>query len=149
LAAAEGKSLYDLLQELFKRFGYYQEGSKSVAMPGKEGADRIKAMMQSLRAAPPRIVGGLEVATVADMMTGQTRDIHNGRIVGRYDLPASNVILMTLRDGSKVVARPSGTEPKIKFYMLTRRPADDLAEARQEAAALFEAIGADLAQLAG
>ena len=149
VAAAEGKTLYDLLQELFKRFGYYQEGAKSVALPGKEGADKIKAMMQSLRTAPPRIIGGVEVATVADMMTGQSRDIHNGRVIGRYDLPASNVILMTLRDGSKVIARPSGTEPKIKFYMLTRRPADDLARARQEATTLFEAIGADLDQRIG
>jgi phosphoglucomutase len=144
VVAAEGKTLFDMLQALFKRFGYYQEGAKSIVLPGKEGADRIKAMMETLRQSPPRILGGLEVQTVADMMTGQVLDLHTGRVVGRYDLPASNVILLTLGDGSKVIARPSGTEPKIKFYMLTRRSADDLARARKESTALFEAIGADL-----
>ncbi len=149
LAAAEGRTLYDVLVSLFTRFGYYQEGAKSITLPGKEGADRIKAMMARLRASPPRVLGGIGVSTVGDLKTGETRDLHSGRVVAKFDLPASDVILFTLADGSKVVARPSGTEPKIKFYMLTRRPADDLDKARADATALFEAIGADLMQNAG
>ncbi|HSW45949.1 MAG TPA: phospho-sugar mutase, partial [Phycisphaerae bacterium] len=146
VAAAEGRTLYDLLQELFKRFGYYQEGAKSITLPGKDGSDKIKAVMEALRTSPPRMIGGIEVVTVADMKTGQARDLHTGRVVGQYDLPASNVILLTLADGTKVIARPSGTEPKIKFYMITQRSADDLNQARLEATALFEAIGTDVAQ---
>lgn len=149
VAGADGKTLYDVLVELFKRFGYYQEGAKSVTLPGKEGADRIKALMQSLRTSPPRIIGGLEVDRVGDLKSGETRDIHTGRVVGKFNLPASDVIMLTLKDGSKVIARPSGTEPKIKFYMLTRRPSDDLDKARKEATTLFEAFGADLMQHAG
>ena len=149
VAAEEGKTLYDLLMALFKRFGYYQEGAKSITLPGKEGAERIKAMMQSLRTSPPRIIGGIEVETVGDLQSGETRELHSGRVISKFDLPASNVILMTLKDGSKVIARPSGTEPKIKFYMLTKQPGEDLDRARQEATALFDAIGADLMQHAG
>jgi len=147
-AASQSKNLLQLLDELFSRFGYYQEGAKSITMPGKEGADRIRAIMDRLRHDPPRAFGGVPIQTVADLQTGQISQFGTGQVVGRYDLPASNVLLFTLLDGSKVIARPSGTEPKIKFYILTRRPGDDLAKARSSATALIDAITADLTRLA-
>jgi len=144
VAASQGKNLYQLLQELFKRFGYYQEGAKSLVLPGKEGADKIQAMMDALRKKAPKTIGGVAVDTVADMLTGEVKDVHTGEVTGCYDLPASNVVLFTLADGTKVITRPSGTEPKIKFYVLTRRPADDLVRARREATSQIEAVIADL-----
>jgi len=143
-AASQGKTLLDLLDELFARYGYYHEGARSLVLPGKEGADRIQAMMEKLRIAPPRAIGGCRVAAVADMMTGEQRDIETDEVITRYDLPASNVLIFHLDDGGKVVARPSGTEPKIKFYILLKLPADDLAQARAAAAERVEAILADL-----
>ncbi len=147
VAVAQGFNLYDWLEELFHRFGYYQEGAKSFTLPGKEGADRIKAIMQTLRQSPPRVIGGIAVSTVADLLTGEIREAATGRETGRYDLPAADVLLLVLADGSKVIARPSGTEPKIKFYVLTRSSLDDLDEARADATGRINAIIADIARL--
>jgi len=148
LAASQSKNLYELLNELFGRFGYYQEGAKSVTLPGKEGADRIRAIMDTLRGKPPETFGGVAVRTMGDFATGEIRQIPTGKVVGHYDLPASNVLLFTLIDNSKVIARPSGTEPKIKFYILTQRPGDDLVAARKDASAFIDAVAADLGRLA-
>jgi phosphoglucomutase len=147
-AADEGKGLYHVLEDLFKRFGYFQEGAKSFSMPGKEGADRIKALMRRLRNEPPKAIAGAAVLTVGDVSTGEIRDASNGKAIGRYDLPPSDVLLFTLKDGTKVVARPSGTEPKIKFYVLVREPGDDLNNARRNAAAKIDSIIADVGKLA-
>ncbi|MFH1417859.1 MAG: phospho-sugar mutase [Planctomycetota bacterium] len=144
VAAEEGESLYTVLEGLFARFGYFEEGAKSIVMPGKEGADRIKNLMETLRRDPPAMIGGAAVSTIADIATGEIREIGTGKVVGRYDLPPSNVLLCTLEDGTKVIARPSGTEPKIKFYVLARQPGDDLAQARQQAASRIESVVADL-----
>ncbi len=132
-AAAEGRTLYQVLESLFQKFGYFQEGTRSLTLPGKEGAAMIKAMMNELRDAPPKQIGGYDVATCADMMTGKVRDVTSGEQVSKYDLPPADVVLFTLKDGSKVIARPSGTEPKIKFYILVREPGSDLAAARTAA----------------
>jgi len=144
VASSENKNLYTLLQELFKQFGYFQEGAKSLILPGKDGADKIRVMMDALRSEPPKIIGGIAVNTVTDFMTGETKDINTSEVTGSYDLPASNVIMFTLADNTQVIARPSGTEPKIKFYILIQRPADDLAQAKKEATAQNEAIVAEL-----
>ena len=143
-AASQGKNLLDLLGELFKRFGYYHEGTKSLVLPGKQGADQIKAMMEGLRIAPPKTLGGCPVTAVADFITGEKRDLETNQVITRYDLPASNVLIFTLADGGKVIARPSGTEPKIKFYILLRESADNLDAARATAIARIETIVQDL-----
>ncbi len=149
VAAEQGKGIYELLQDLFRRFGYYQEGAKSIVMKGKEGAAQIKALMESLRGDPPKMIAGLPAATCADIMTGETRDIRTGSVqpapVG-YDLPASNVLVFALEDGTKVIARPSGTEPKIKFYILVKEPGDNLDAARAAATSKIDAIITDLVQ---
>jgi len=142
-AAAAGRTLHDALADLFRKHGYYQEGAKSLTLPGKEGADRIKALMHHLRKRPPKEIAGRRVLTIGDVQTGEIKNGEGGAI-GRYDLPKSDVLLFTLDDATKVIARPSGTEPKIKFYILVREPGDDLARARQSADAKIKSVINDL-----
>ena len=104
--------------------------------------------MQGLRTSPPKAFAGIPVKTIADLMTGEIRDAQTGERIGQWDLPPSNVMLFTLADGTKVIGRPSGTEPKIKFYILTREPGDDLVKARAAATAKIKAIGDEVAKLA-
>jgi len=148
VAAGEGKGLYDLLRELFTRFGYYQEGAKSIVMKGKEGAAQIQALMEMLRSDPPKAIAGLPVVSCADFMAGENKDLRSGDVISRYDLPASNVLIFTLEDGTKVIARPSGTEPKIKFYILVKEQADDLDKAQERASNKIDTIIADLVKRA-
>jgi phosphoglucomutase len=146
VATEQGSSLYDVLVDLFGRFGYFQEGTRNITLKGKKGAEQIQAIMAGLRSSPPESFGGMAVKTVADLQTGQIKDARSGNAVGKYDLPPSNVMLFTLEDGTKVIGRPSGTEPKIKFYVLAREPGDDLDKARAAATnkinAIFEQIDA-------
>ncbi|HOA72143.1 MAG TPA: phospho-sugar mutase [Phycisphaerae bacterium] len=148
MAAEQGLSLYDVLVRLFEQFGYFQEGTKNITLKGKEGAEKIQAIMASLRASPPAAFAGVAVKTIADLQTGEIKDARTGKIVGKYDLPSSNVMLFTLDDGTKVIGRPSGTEPKIKFYVLVREPGDDLVKARAAATAKIDAIYAQIDELA-
>jgi len=148
VAAEQGLSLYELLLDLFGRYGYYQEGTKNIVFKGREGADKIQGIMDGLRSDPPSKFAGIPVRTVADIETGRIRDFKSGKVVGKYDLPSSNVMLFTLQDGTKVIGRPSGTEPKIKFYVLTREPGDDLPKARAAATARINAIFEQISKLA-
>lgn len=143
-AAERGQGLCDLLDDIFKRFGYYEEGAKSFTLRGSEGGRQIAALMQSLRTDPPKTIGGIDVRAVADFMTGVDKESGTGKTLRQYDLPKSDVVQFTLSDGTKVIARPSGTEPKIKFYILTKEPSNDLAKARTTASAKIKAIEADL-----
>ena len=144
MAASEGRGLLDVLEALFQRFGYFQEGAKSIVMKGKQGAAQITALMDTLRADPPKMIAGIAVKAVADLMTGVDRDIETGEPVGRFDLPPANVLQFTLADGTKVIARPSGTEPKIKFYILAKEPGEDITKAEAAATRKIEAIVGDL-----
>ncbi len=148
VARSEGRTLYTLLDDLYRRFGYHQEGAKSITMPGVDGSQRIAALIQSLRTTPPRAIGGLDVVTIGDLHCGEERNAGSTAVIQRFDLPKSDVLIYTLTDGTKVIARPSGTEPKIKFYILTKAPGDDLTKARQIATEKIEAISADLAKRA-
>ncbi len=132
-AAAEGRTVAEVLDGLYGRYGYYQEGAKSFTMKGKSGAERIAALMEGLRRKPPKAFGGIEVSAVGDFLSGENRDAKTGAVLGRYELPESNVMQFALVDGTKVIARPSGTEPKIKFYILAREPGSDLVAARERA----------------
>jgi phosphoglucomutase len=144
VAASRHLTIYGILEDLYKKYGYFQEGARNIQLPGQEGAARIQAMMDTLRKEPPGTVAGIRVSTIADIETGEIHDARTGRVTGRYDLPASNVVILTLEDGTRVIARPSGTEPKIKFYILVREPADNLTQARARANAKIEAIKADI-----
>ncbi len=142
--ASQGKGLYEVLQDLFQKYGYYHEATKSLELPGAEGAGRIKAMMEELRSDPPRSLGGVEVKNFADIATGEIVDVKTQEVEGNYYLPSSDVVIFHLADGTKAIARPSGTEPKIKFYALTREKPGDLEAARKKAEEKTQAIFEDL-----
>ena len=148
VAAEHGENLYDQLVTLFARFGYFQEGTKNIVMKGKEGAEQIQALMTKLRSSPPTSFAGSPVKTIADLESGEIREARDGKVIGRWDLPSSNVLLYTLENGTKVIGRPSGTEPKIKFYVLTREPGEDMDKARAVCTARIATIFDEIARLA-
>lgn len=148
VAAADGQTLLDVLHRLFREYGYYQEGAKSFVWPGKTGAERIEALMDHLRSRPPKEFAGHVVKTIADLNTGELKRAGSGELISRYDLPKSNVLIFALDDGSKVIARPSGTEPKIKFYILTKEASADVAAARKAATAKIAKISTQLEAIA-
>jgi phosphoglucomutase len=115
---SRGMSLYDGIVELYEKYGYYKEDLVSITLKGIEGSQRIKDIMESLRSNPPKNVAGQSVVKVKDYVERVTKDLVRGA-VDVIDLPKSNVIQLILEDGSIVTGRPSGTEPKIKFYFAT------------------------------
>lgn len=115
LAKAQGSSFYAQLLEMYKNFGLYHEGLVSIVKKGKSGGEQIAQMMHDLRANPPQKLGGFRITKWDDISTGISTDIETGN-TSKLSLPASNVLQFYLENGSKVTARPSGTEPKIKFY---------------------------------
>lgn len=128
----EGKTLYDGLQELYVKHGYFLEKTISVTVAGLEGPQKIKAIMEGLRASVPTSFGGLKVVLAQDFSVNEQKD-DNG-VVSEIGLPTSNVLKYILEDGSWIAVRPSGTEPKIKFY--TGVKASSESEAKEKLAAL-------------
>ncbi len=114
-AASQGKSMMEMLKELYLKFGFYKEKLVSVVRKGKAGAEEIKKIMDDFRATPPKSLGGSPVVTVKDYLTSVSKDMKTGE-ESLINLPKSNVLQFFTEDGSKVSVRPSGTEPKIKFY---------------------------------
>jgi phosphoglucomutase len=121
-----GTSAYQVLQEIYRKYGYYKESQKSVTMKGQDGAAEIKALMEKLRREPPKKIGGYQVIQKVDLKTGEAVDIQTGKPGEKWDLPSSNVIIFQLSDKAKIVGRPSGTEPKIKFYFTTYGKAEGM-----------------------
>jgi phosphoglucomutase len=114
-AKNQGKTIYQLLIEIYIHFGFYKEKLISVTKKGKEGADAIKAMMVGFQNNPPKSLGGSKVLFVHDYTLQQTKNLNDGKIVP-IKLPKSDVIQLITEDGTRISVRPSGTEPKIKFY---------------------------------
>lgn len=115
-AKDQGKTLYDLLLDIYLEYGFSKEFTVNVVRPGKTGADEIKAMMEDFRKNPPAELGGSKVVVWKDYQTLEQRDINGD--VSKLDMPdTSNVLQWFCDDGTKVSVRPSGTEPKIKFYL--------------------------------
>lgn len=114
-AADQGKSMYSLLKELYVEFGFYKEDLFSVTKKGKEGAKAIKAMMEKFRNNAPEMIGGVKLIEIKDYKSSTARKLITGA-QSVIDLPKSDVLQFILEDGSKISVRPSGTEPKIKFY---------------------------------
>jgi phosphoglucomutase len=110
-----GSSLYDALVKLYLEYGFYKEKLVSVTKQGKQGADEIQKMMKKFRNHPPTMLGGSRVIVIKDYMSGMSINPVSGTST-TIDLPSSNVLQFFTEDGSIVSARPSGTEPKIKFY---------------------------------
>lgn len=120
-AKDRGKSLYNELIDLYVRYGLFLEKGISVVKKGKSGAEEILAMMEQYRDAPLAIINGSEVIKRVDYLSGKSYDVRNGTILD-VGLPASDVMQYFTADGSKITIRPSGTEPKIKFYVAVNRP---------------------------
>ena len=115
-AKDNGKTLYDVLMEIYVQYGFSREVTVNVVKPGKTGADEIKAMMENFRANPPKELGGSPIVLTKDYKVMKQTD--NAGNVSDIDMPEpSNVIQYFCEDGTKVSVRPSGTEPKIKFYI--------------------------------
>lgn len=114
-AASQGKTFFDVLVDLYKEYGFYKEGLLSVVRKGKSGAEEIQQMMKDYRANPPKEINGSKVVCLRDIKTLESKNMETGE-VEKIDLPSSNVLQFFTADGNKVTVRPSGTEPKIKFY---------------------------------
>ncbi len=115
-AKDQGKTLYDVFMEIYVEYGFSKETTVNVVKPGKSGAEEIKAMMDNFRANPPKEIGGSAVSLIKDYKTLELTDAQGG--VSKLDMPeTSNVLQYFTVDGTKISVRPSGTEPKIKFYI--------------------------------
>jgi phosphoglucomutase len=114
-AAMKGKSLYELLIDIYLEFGLYKESLISVTKKGKSGSEEIRKMMEDYRSAPPATINGSKVVMINDYQLQISREMVTGTQTP-INLPKSNVLQFFLEDGSKISVRPSGTEPKIKFY---------------------------------
>jgi phosphoglucomutase len=110
---SQGLSLYEGLMQVFGKYGYYLEGLRSLTLKGKDGAEMIQRILASFRSEPLKTLGGLTVQTTEDYLTGIRVTLNGSE---KIDLPKSNVLKYTFDDDSWVCLRPSGTEPKVKFY---------------------------------
>lgn len=147
----QGTTLMAHLTALYRTYGYVASVQKSIKMPGLEGAARIRAVMDGLRNDPPSVVAGLPVERIRDVSTGTATVLATGETTA-LDLPASNVLAFDLAAGCRVLARPSGTEPKIKFYFEAREVLADgesLAAASARAEARMAAMRTDFLAQAG
>ena len=120
--AQKGMTLYDVLMEIYETYGFYREKVKSYTLEGKEGIEAIKGAMVKLREAPLSTVAGVDVQKVEDFLKPE--------LTG---LPSSNVLRMTLSDGTWITVRPSGTEPKLKLYIGAHADTDSAVEAKLDA----------------
>lgn len=111
----QGLTLWDVMQSMYAKYGCYREGLKSVTLSGADGAEKIKNIIKALRDNAPRSLGGKKVLAVRDYQSGIRRDISTGQCTPA-GLPCSNVLYFELEDDGWCCVRPSGTEPKIKFY---------------------------------
>ena len=127
-AKSKGLDFLGLLQEIYIKNGFSHEVGISVVRPGKSGAEEIQAMMKQFRENPPKTMGGSEIVTIKDYEALTLTDVKSGKVTD-MDMPAtSNVLQYFTADGSKVSIRPSGTEPKIKFYIEVKEKMETAAD---------------------
>ena len=117
--AAKGMTLYDAIQALYEKYGWYGEKTHNLVMPGLDGLEKMAALMKRLRTAPPADIAGVTVVTRKDYQDGTATDCATDRVTA-MELKGSNVLRYELADGTTILVRPSGTEPKIKVYILTK-----------------------------
>ncbi|MRX52438.1 phospho-sugar mutase [Bacillus idriensis] len=133
----QGKTLYEGLLEIFEQYGYYREGLESLTLKGKDGAEQIQSILASFRSNPPEMMGDKKVVTIEDYKAG-TRFDAEAKTTEEITLPPSNVLKYYLEDGSWFCLRPSGTEPKAKFYFGVK--GETLADSEQKLEALTSAL---------
>ena len=116
--AVQGMTLFDALEALYRKYGFYGEKTHNLVMPGLDGLEKMAALMKSLRTDPPTHIAGVEVLRRKDYTDGSVIDCRTGEKTA-MELSGSNVLRYELADGTAILVRPSGTEPKIKVYILT------------------------------
>ena len=117
--AGQGMTLFDALEKLYEKYGHYAEKTHNLVMPGLDGLKDMAELMKRLREAPPAEISGVKVVTRKDYTDGSVVDCATGA-QSRMELSGSNVLRFELADGTTILVRPSGTEPKIKVYVLTQ-----------------------------
>lgn len=135
---SKGMTLYDAMEALFARYGYYMETTVNVVMKGLDGLEKMANLMNSIRQNPPAELGGKKVVAMRDYLTETITDLTTGK-TSPTGLPKSNVLYFETEGGNVVVIRPSGTEPKIKLYLLVN------GESRDAVAATLDAVRASVA----
>ncbi|KHF39184.1 phospho-sugar mutase [Halalkalibacter okhensis] len=130
-------NLFDGLMEVFDKYGYYQEGLESLTLKGKAGIEQINQILASFREAPPKELNGSKIVTIEDYKFGESKNALTGE-ESKIELPSSNVLKYILEDGSWFCIRPSGTEPKIKFYFGVNK--ETLAESQTSLEQLKQAV---------
>ncbi len=132
-----GITVWDQMKKIYRQYGFYKEGIHTVTLKGIDGAEQIKAIMDRLRANPPKEFGGLKVTKFRDYLKDTVTDLATGQ-VSPSGLPRSNVLYFDMENDSWCCARPSGTEPKIKFYMGIK--GRDLEDADKKLESLKDAV---------
>jgi phosphoglucomutase len=145
---AQGQTLYQALNALYKKYGYYRESVESITLAGVEGLADMKRIMKALRDNPPKELAGAKAAVIADYLNKKITDAETGTIETTA-LPVSDVLHYTFNDGSWTCIRPSGTEPKIKLYFGAYSGSADLDAAKREAAEKLEAMAAGMKGIVG
>ena len=130
--ASKGKTLWDAMEDIYKKYGYYKEAQVSIVMEGAEGAEKIKEMMTNMRNTPVEKIGEYKVLTFKDVEKDYVKDMVTGE-ESKTGLPKSNVLYYALEDNNWCCVRPSGTEPKIKLYMGVKGTSDEDAAKKLEA----------------
>ncbi len=146
VAKENGHTLFDELIRIYLKYGLYQERLLSITRKGRTGTEEIAAIMDRFRNNPPKAVNGMDVVRIIDYQLQEEKNVLTG-ITQPVTLPKSNVLQFFLSDGSKISARPSGTEPKIKFYFSVNTPlekGEDFDKKQKDLAKKIDAIIADL-----
>jgi phosphoglucomutase len=145
-AKDKGMSLFQMLNEMYLKFGYYKEHLISLTKKGIKGQEEIKQMMDDLRANPPKTINGSKLLKLADYTLLEERDFVTGK-TSKLDYPKSDVMQFFTEDGSKISARPSGTEPKIKFYFSVTTPVKNAEELKNAEGLLMKRIDGIIADM--
>ena len=133
----QGKTLWDAMLDMYERYGYYKDDIQSITLKGIEGLQKIQQIMDTLRKNPPAEIGGYTVLKARDYQADTIKDTATGEVT-KTGLPSSNVLYYDLSDDAWVCVRPSGTEPKVKFYYGIK--GDSLADAEEKSAKLGKEV---------
>jgi phosphoglucomutase len=147
---SQGKSLLDRLEDLYRLYGFYEEKGLNKYFEGPTGMEIMSGIMEGYRKNEPKQFGGVPVVSIRDIKTGFSWNA-DGSGKSKIDLPESDVLQWRLADGTLVTVRPSGTEPKIKYYILSKTPVqgNDLEAAKKASGAKIEAILSDIKKVLG
>jgi phosphoglucomutase len=126
-AKDEGQNLYDWLLNIYVEYGFYKEGLINLVKKGAEGEQQIKSMMEGFRKNPPDTIAAEKVVRILDYKSGEEKNLETGK-TSTINQPKSDVLQFFTREGAKISVRPSGTEPKIKFYFSVNSPLNNSAD---------------------